>query len=372
MPLFSRILELWHQHSQLLGLRESAAKSQFTHKTIQGRAKLQRVAALRPYVTSHLHALGSTLGSGKATTKELARIQKATACADRVKVAPVSGARRAFVSAVAASTKATFGWLARTPAANVVSKLETRLRRTGFLHRAANPALKNLVLGHPQDVVFTSGAAALSASLRTVARLQRPFGDWQMTGGPAKRLRKWFSSYGWHEDGAWQWSHRATGGTICLDPGHANWNPDFKAVSHMAREAWRHKEWGAYLTSGRHELAEFGNPAYNSDLAKQARAQAHGASVAEVGVLTGAFVSPQMRNRQGDSPPETCPWCPETGHFQHVCWECDRCPWQRPTKPDSAVVARLGWGNPQVLNHLNRCRECTLEGRHKRTSPTAG
>ena len=268
------------------------------------------------------------------------------------------------MAASAASTKATFGWLTRSPAQTEVSKLETRLRWVGFKHRGANPQLKRLVLGQAQDVMFSSGAAALAATARLVKRLNRPLRDWGLTGGPAARLRKWFSRYQWQEFAPWIWTHPPTGGRICLNPHSALWTTDFPLLNHMAREAWRFHWWSRLFQGTRHELPSLGRPSYSSILIEHVKRQAIHADTNQIAVLTGAFVSPQMRNRQGGTSQEACPWCGHTGTFEHVAWACSAVPWVRPPRPASAVVARFGWGDESVLGLLVRVRSEILARRH--------
>ena len=113
-----------------------------------------------------------------------------------------------FFGLIAAGAQATYGWLARTPpAAGLVSKLETALRRVGYCHRMASPALIRLIMGHPADVLFQSGAAATTAILRTLRRTQCIFSDWMGTGGPAHRVRKLLKSLGWVVVQPWEWRH---------------------------------------------------------------------------------------------------------------------------------------------------------------------
>ena len=81
-----------------------------------------------------------------------------------------------------------------------------------------------------------------------------------------------------------------------------------------------------------------------------------------VGVLCGAFVSPEMASRMQDLSQEGCPWCKCTGEtFNHVCWDCVQFPGEKPQTPDNAISKRLGWGDESVLSHLGFCRQAVLK-----------
>lgn len=135
------------------------------------------------------------MGFGSMLPKEQGCIEKAMACAAKVRLAPISAARRSFVGALAAGSKATYGWLARAPpGTGLLAKLEIRLRRVGYCHRMFSPALIRLIMGHPVDNQFQSGAALIGAVHRTVRRIRRTFSVWALSGGPAQRAKKWLQS----------------------------------------------------------------------------------------------------------------------------------------------------------------------------------
>ena len=117
--------------------------------------------------------------------------------------------------------------------------------------------------------------------------------------------------------------------------------------------------------SGCHEVNEFPGYPFRSEMVASARAQSKGASKHVVAVLTGTFVSPEYRNRQGEGAEEKCPWCTVSmAHYDHVVWTCSSFPGIRPEKPSDPVVARLGWGNPAVLEHIALVRKHVLNVRY--------
>ena len=135
----------------MLGLVDNVSKSQFSHKTAQGRDRLRKQRDMRAYTSDNLLVLGSYLGRGGPQPKEKARIEQATRAANKLVCAPVGGARRHFVSTMAVTTKAGYGWLARAPADKETRHLDSRLRAAGYGQHMAAPPLVKLVLGHGLD-----------------------------------------------------------------------------------------------------------------------------------------------------------------------------------------------------------------------------
>ena len=163
-----QVYESWRTHTACLGLRENEDKKQFSHKTVAGREELQTIPEFHGHIDRFLHALGASMGMGKANEKELARVDKAAKVADKLKAALNGAATRAFVAGMAATAKASYAWICRTPAKRVMSKLETKLKRAGYWHPVASTNLGKLVVGHSRDVRFCAGAQALTAVHRSV------------------------------------------------------------------------------------------------------------------------------------------------------------------------------------------------------------
>ena len=367
LPSFLNVLHLWHEHSAKLGFKENKLKSQFTHRQPTKRQDMMQLEELCNGVTENLFALGAAMGFGSMLPKEQGRIEKAMACAAKVRLAPISAARRSFVGALAAGSKATYGWLVRAPpGTGLMSKLETRLRRVGYCHRMSSPALIRLVMGHPVDIQFQSGAALIGAVHRTVRRIRRIFSDWDLSGGPAQRAKKWLQSLGWSSVVPWVWQHPAFHFKLSLNPSSEDWSDDSEWIAHLLREAWRWHWWQKYMASQRHELVEFGDREYPKLLLENTRKMTSGANKNVIAVLTGAFVSPQMRTKQADDVQEKCPWCDGCGHFHHVAWECQNSPQvrSRPVIPQDPLVRRFGWGDNQVVQHLAACRDLLLRCRY--------
>jgi hypothetical protein len=207
IPDLLQVLAWWRQHSHFLGLRENFDKNQFTHRDVKVREDMKTYDALRESTLDHLQALGAVLGKGDLLASEVARLQKAAVACAKVRLAPVTAGRRHFVATMAAASKAVYGWFCREPPKKMTDGLETKLRRVGYSHPQSNPCLARLVLGHGMDVQFQSGAAVISAIARAIMRRGFPFLDWNMTAGPARRIRKFLKGLQWVELAPWCWQH---------------------------------------------------------------------------------------------------------------------------------------------------------------------
>ena len=144
----------------------------------------------------------------------------------------------------------------------------------------------------------------------------------------------------------------------------------FDKQLHAVRESWRRQRWEAYLASGRHEVAVMQEVPYNESRVTKVRRFAKGEGKHTVSVLTGAFVSPlhlaKAKESDGEVGDSRCPYCSrELCHFDHVVWECDRCPHSRPAVPECPVQKRLGWDNKPALDLIVAVRKDMLDARYR-------
>ena len=218
---FRAVWNCWKRHTPMLGLVDNVSKSQFSHKTAQGRDRLRKQRDMRAYTSDNLLVLGSYLGRGGPQPKEKARIEQATRAANKLVCAPVGGARRHFVSTMAVTTKeGTDGLLGPRPTRRS-GTLTAVCGRPGMANAWRPPPLVKLVLGHGLDIRFVAGCQAFSAAHRAVGGRGRALEDWHMPGGVGQRLRRFVGGLGWREVSPWVWSHPAVGRRLCLDPAKA-------------------------------------------------------------------------------------------------------------------------------------------------------
>ena len=369
-----RVFGLWHLHTKAMGLRENENKTQITHKTAKGRRQLL-VHFPHDKLVKHLRALGASLGMGKADGKELERINKAMKAADKIHAAPVCAAKRAFTSAMSATSKAAYGWLSWGPALSVVSKLEVRLKRAGYNHLNASVPLAKLVVGHARDVRFTAGMQALSAAHRAVKLSGEALLDWNCTAGPAKRLRKFLSGLNWRISADWTWEHASERAKVCLDPRAAEFQASFDQQSHAVRESWRRMQWNRFLTSRRRETPLLANFPYDSARVRRAREVAKTAGLHGVAVLTGALISPQCfeKMKQGENAQAVpCPFCGhQSADLRHVLWSCPKNGKPQGLTAKDPLQERLAWPYGEsaaqdraVLQHAASVRRRLLQLRY--------
>ena len=147
------------------------------------------------------------------------------------------------------------------------------------------------------DVQFQSGAAVISAIARAIMRRGFPFLDWNMTAGPARRIRKFLKGLQWVELAPWCWQHFGAQVKFSLLPDHEDWISDKDHLLHVLREGWRAFWWDKWRFGKRHDAVDFRNVPYNRHLTCQARTQAHHGTTHEVAAMIGAFVSPAWYDR---------------------------------------------------------------------------
>ena len=197
------------------------------------------------------------------------------------------------------------------------------------MHRMGSPSLIRIVLGHGQDVWFCSGVDAAMAVYRKVIRVKTALQDWSVSQGPAHRIRRFLKQLGWSVAAPWEWRHEDLRKIFNFDPNRRGWIENVEWAKHLLRESWRFFWWKDYIKSKRHEVDDLQDCPYDSMLAKAARDLAKDRGALAVGVLVGAFVSPELFSRILGMVGETCPWCGQEGFFQHVVWECERYPFER-------------------------------------------
>ena len=163
----------------------------------------------------------------------------------------MSSAVRTFVASAAASSKAALnGYPGRQLKLSLRSWRHVFEKHTMHKHKMASPILTKLVLGHPQDIRFAAGQAAISAVLRLVMKNKEELKDWEHAAGPAERCKAFLAGLGWATRSPW---HEKLRIFLCLHPRHAKFVPSVELVRHNLRESWRCTLWYRFLDSKRHE-----------------------------------------------------------------------------------------------------------------------
>ena len=354
----------WRRHAAQLGMSENLRKTQFFCKNQTKQNSMLQHPDMSPHVTDCLEVLGIcfTRGNTEPTPKESGRVARAVDAAHKVRAAPFKGAVRHFFAQSTVGTKATFGWLLRSPPQKLILPCQRLLKWAGFGHKMAAVPLQQLLLGHTQNLSYMAGQAAVSALWRAMKIMNRALDDWNRSGGVTCRVKRFLADLGWTVYVPFCWQHRAL--DLTCDLRHHVEMP-VEALLHNVRETWRHATWHQFISAARKDSHLFRNTPYDAQRCKAASRAATGAH--EVAVLTGAFVSPARYSvmQQGAVSNLCHRGCGCVGHFLHVAWECPLLnPLNLPVPRDD-LQRYLGWPTSRsdvaCLKHLVRVRKQVLD-----------
>ena len=302
------VVEQWRRHSSWLGFKENISESQFTHADSSQRSRMEQDEDLKDHVTPNLWALGDAMGFGSIPPKEEARISKARNAASKIRVAVVSAGVRAFIASAAASAKATCGWL----------WCVSQLQRTGRNWRLSCAGWDFAIEWQVRVSFVWSLVTHKMLNCKQAQRQSWQFGVYVSTKlvccGIGWSLRDLLpvSKLGCpHLVGLL----RNLGIGLTMPCGFGCLLTQVLMFGAMVgimllislvkrgdifggRNIW---------SQGAMKLMNFLGTL--SDLKWWLCAQSKGASKHVVAVLTGAFVSPECRNRQDEGAEEKCPWC---------------------------------------------------------------
>ena len=168
-------------------------------------------------VKSNLDVLGmATVGARERsmTKDEEGRLNSAKKTLDILKVLPISRGAKAAATRALALSKATYGWIAKSPNRTATGVIFTATKRTigGAIANVANKHLKALLLGgtlHLSCIVLQR-QLSLAQSMIWRKDTERPrILQWNnIAGGFVANLRKGMGQQGWQEKGAFTWKHQ--------------------------------------------------------------------------------------------------------------------------------------------------------------------
>ena len=159
-------------------------------------------------------------------------------------------------------------------------------------------------------------------------------------------VKPWLEARGWQWQAAWDYRHDQ------YDDMQLGDIVDGKR-KHVVRDMWRQHCYNKFVNSDRHELKTIGDDAFVSDIDFDSIRKGIEITKQLQHVLLAASVSPawlkvaMSRELEGDELEliGECVWpgCRQLGHFMHCAWECPCRPADALRKPDSMLLARLGW-----------------------------
>ena len=352
----------WAVWSQLVGLKESTAKTQVTAKSEKQKREL--VGLCDPNIQySDATFLGVTTRGKprKNSTKETERLSAAFRVLSLLGTLKLPYAVFSSYARLFGVSLVSYGWLARLPTQKDSKLLWSALKRGQRTGRMANSWIRSIIFGglHHLDCVT---AVQL---FRVVANLaQKRLVHWRSSAGcPVHSLRKWLRDRGWREIGEWAWEH--TSGLLTInfaDPGF-----DVKHASHTLRDGWKLWCWDKFLNADRHEAPQLAQCSGQEILKVNFKKIREFISVdaAARSVATLATVSPAWFHDREHARSSKCLWCNELGHWEHLCWLCPSSPLihLRPVYPSSPLIRRLGWtdGDLSILRYLSLVQKSIWE-----------
>ena len=371
---------VWQRWSAILGLKENTSKSQYYHRTEQGRNALIHAGLDRTKVSDCPQILGTCLiGTGKRalTPAEENRLRKARAAAERCACLPVDPRLKLQFVAATAIPQAAFGWLAKRPAVDDLKPFNRALRKCTWKHDNADPHLARILRGHSVDLQFRIASEFLTSLWRvTQARAFVP--KWNSGCTSMKTLANDYAKW-------MDWRQSRPGVFACdlfrevlsfVSPAPRQALTTIEHMKHSLRETWRRMLFQHWSNTTRND-AEFCHndlqaaPVYCAQRCALARKRAfHSAHT--FAVLSGAFVSPYrivLTDRRSKYPEQmgTCSHCNCLRDFMHWCWDCHDIAAAVDAvggRPQDPLLTRLGWPRAhearkdlQILLHLADRRE---------------
>ena len=366
----------WQEFSRRTGLKENELKTQYSAATKRGLERLKAVVeeADQDKVADNIELLGvigGRQGAQKPTEKEEKRIKEAMQVASRVALLPVSKTGKLVILRTVAASKASYGWVTKSPTAGMTKAYTTKAWQAAGLHRMASRLLAGMVEG-------TMASLDLIVGVKQVVLTWRELGRARLTAwasGPGTLVhtaRDWLQKQGWEEKGRWRWWHEGLREKLAL---HSSTKEE---TAHLAREGWRWAQWQKFLKGSRREVDTLKEVEYSTARVKRVRrlVLGQGKEAARRAVAYGAILSPLGLKKAGVKTPEAleCPWCGNTEDpsHNHVFWECGGRP-AGVRKPADPLMARLGWPTAdgdlkeaeEVMAYMASVVETLWRKRHK-------
>jgi hypothetical protein len=372
-----RILK-WQAWSRTLGIKENPNKTQIVAKT---RRQHQELLSKAPqWAKSEIKILGtsSVTQTRNLTDVENSRIADAMARARILASLPLAWSRRIQAFHAFVLSKAAFGWVGRSPTAEVVNKLFNTMTVSMASQRCGARALKKMFFGANtflSQVLVTRRLARMHRLLKKdpgMAWHMKPF-------TPVALLRKDMTNLGFCEKEPWVWKvdedwfQHVPRDEQVVDLRH-DAGYELPQLLHACREAFRRSCLLEFLAHPKrrdatnfrenHEEAAL-KAAYSEIDFRRTRTFAEALSSCR-NLFLGAFMSSACLYRADQKEDlaglgDTCAFCQqEVGYQHHMFWDCPDNPFNHPI-PSNVFQRRMGWvlrtdtgKTPDYLSHMEK------------------
>ena len=345
----------WDDWSRRVGLIESHNKAVCVSSRPKDAAQLSDVFSDQVQVANCARVLGAVSVSGprKLSSHEESRV---AACRRTIRLLSSMGLPLAvFFRTVGqfAMSKASFGWVCRSPPKTVSDKLWTACWVAADRARYSSPFVRSILFGGVYlDALWA--ARLVTALLRYSLRFQG-CPPWSLRfGSPCATLNTWLLRCHWVRVRPWVWQHPLGGVKLDLSVPLSPQLVDgwINHCRHVLRVGWRAYQFKEWCASSRHELLEIPSPLNWFQKINWGDARDWATTTASAAtVCLGAHWQHKDPSRAG------CIWpgCSSLGHFHHVFWECASRPHFAPARPASPFLARFGWSageDPQIVQSV--------------------
>ena len=381
--------EAWAHWSSAVGLLESSGKTEVSGVS-EARQKLLRETFPEEQVKQSVRLLGACTYPVPRTLTECEK-QRLDSAKTRLRLLGNVGfnlTRFLQEARTFCVTKASWGWVARSPTLAASKSLWTCLWKAAGRIHYSNPWIRCLLWGGSRHLDVTWAVKLVGALLKRACCSEAP---WSLSRGtPAAALHDWLVQRRWVLVSPWKWRHQLAEETLDLTArwhlrlGPAQVRDAVGKAQHAVRQGWR--AWCAcrWIDEDRHEtrglsfrwVGGIGCGLVDWEGCRRWAEECPEAAT----VVSGATFSPatwlQVRNAPA-SVDHRCVWgCGQVGTWMHICWQCQHGP-SRPRKPCNPFTARFGWGMlrdrdrrsfhghlAEVRRHLVTCQKAIWQKTH--------
>ena len=315
------IQQAWNRWSEHIGLKENQTKTQCAALTTRGRAQSSR-------------------SRRKATSKEEARQSATQTLIRRAALMPVSRAAKHTTIRTCATSRATYGWVSRSPTQKKNDVHEQAVWKACREPHFGGVHHKRLLLGLNLGAII-----GISQVLRMLAMASKDTSCTAEALPSERHAFKWLAEHGWTKVGDRAWRHSGIHSLVSAEP---HWDTKVQdCLAHQLRESWRYCQWQHLSQGKRHQATEHRWEPYSEARCQLLRQITQASAGPRRWLLLGAARSPMQiaRQRRTNVAPCIHQNCSvQEAGWHHIFWQCPARPAHLTvTGPHSGLLLRYGW-----------------------------
>lgn len=349
------IQQAWNRWSEHIGLKENQTKTQCAALTARGRTQLTPLFN-ESHIKEHVEILGvcsSGRNRRKATSKEKDRQSAAQTLIRRAALLPVSRAAKHTTIRTCATSRATYGWVSRSPTQKENDDHEQAVWKACREPQFGGVHHKRLLLG-----LNLAAIVGISNVLRMLAMASKDTSRNADVLPSERHAFKWLTEHGWTKVGNRAWRHSGIRSLVSADP---HWDSKVKdCQAHQLRESWRYCQWQHLCQGKRHQATEHRLEPYSEARCQMLRQITQTSSGPRRWLLLGAARSPMQIAKQRRTHVAPCihhNCSVQEAGWHHIFWQCPARPAHlNVTGPHSGLLLRYGWlrtkDDEALLSHM--------------------